>query len=892
MPPFEYSPYRNRYVTTIADLIGGGDRAEAKSLIEIARLKAGEKQARARAWGGAVDSIGGRVSGAIDKYNSTEEKLRRDMEKAQKLYAEGLAKRRTIEEARFIPASGTTPGVVDRGSPVWPNEADIEDTGDRIALDAAVVPSDDTFQSFPTYEAGRRAQRDLWLTEPYQDRTVRAAVERWTGGPGEAPQGYIDEMRVAANASNGEKSMRDVSDAELNAMMDVQQRWEGWNPPEDGRQASRSYRNNNPGNIKIPNSEALDSSNIQVNKNFQDIPDLGLDPTLSAESFLDSEDSFPGRFDPFVRKDSLPQTSYEYHGIKPQPPLGITNTEVGMDSRLAQNIPVPPGLDSENAIPGMTLADMVGPKPEGQDIPPLEIPNAELPRVMYASYPPFEALGLPGQYTPASVSQETREVGRYETDEGLLNVRLAYDDLLSQGVSPEIIDSVLSQINNTNDILSNFDALEDKNENEETILFGRMAASVLNVADTKTLTLDQALDVHLDTFETRFGDKEVNELRAQLHGMSEAEQGVFLSNKIDAADAILGKTVLSQGQARVGLGDGDPQSDAQKDRREYEAALESGATKDSYLAWKSLQNSKYGPLKFVINEDGKTVELTGQAPTGSRPPGSEAQYPKTLFEALFIASSPIGTPHREASQLAIDYMEEKAKMESGSTGALSSNQKAQLTQNIRDDMKSRGSSLSEMQRAHGIMRTSLDSILDENGVLIEPGDPGKILQDSDLYSKSHDGDPPKFVWSRELDKDGVPVGLSLVRTTAEKNVSHNAASQAILVTFQKILDPDSVVRESEYARSAEGQSLRHQIAGKYEQLIQGGAGVPIEELEGFVDLAQQWMAAEEEGQSQDMKVANAYAIRMGLDAPYALNVTLEQYRGMFPESPYGRQEYK
>ena len=110
------------------------------------------------------------------------------------------------------------------------------------------------------------------------------------------------------------------------------------------------------------------------------------------------------------------------------------------------------------------------------------------------------------------------------------------------------------------------------------------------------------------------------------------------------------------------------------------------------------------------------------------------------------------------------------------------------------------------------------------------------------------------------------------------------------MTFQKILDPDSVVRESEYARSAEGQSLRHQIAGKYEQLIQGGAGVPIDELEGFVDLAQQWMAAEEEGQSQDMKVANAYAIRMGLDAPYALNVTLEQYRGMFPESPYGRQE--
>lgn len=64
-----------------------------------------------------------------------------------------------------------------------------------------------------------------------------------------------------------------------------------------------------------------------------------------------------------------------------------------------------------------------------------------------------------------------------------------------------------------------------------------------------------------------------------------------------------------------------------------------------------------------------------------------------------------------------------------------------------------------------------------------------------------------------------------------------AGSQAVLVTFQKILDPTSVVRESEYARSAAGQSLLSRIQGAAEKLAKGGAGVPVTELEKFAKLA-------------------------------------------------------
>lgn len=70
----------------------------------------------------------------------------------------------------------------------------------------------------------------------------------------------------------------------------------------------------------------------------------------------------------------------------------------------------------------------------------------------------------------------------------------------------------------------------------------------------------------------------------------------------------------------------------------------------------------------------------------------------------------------------------------------------------------------------------------------------------------------------------------------------NGGSQAVLVTFQKILDPTSVVRESEYARSAQGISMLGRIQGYIERLEAGGAGVPDAELAGMVETARQMLA--------------------------------------------------
>ena len=67
-------------------------------------------------------------------------------------------------------------------------------------------------------------------------------------------------------------------------------------------------------------------------------------------------------------------------------------------------------------------------------------------------------------------------------------------------------------------------------------------------------------------------------------------------------------------------------------------------------------------------------------------------------------------------------------------------------------------------------------------------------------------------------------------------------AQAILVTFQKILDPTSVVRESEYARTPQGLSMLSRMEGYADRLTKGGAGVPKADLAEMVETARQFLA--------------------------------------------------
>jgi hypothetical protein len=93
----------------------------------------------------------------------------------------------------------------------------------------------------------------------------------------------------------------------------------------------------------------------------------------------------------------------------------------------------------------------------------------------------------------------------------------------------------------------------------------------------------------------------------------------------------------------------------------------------------------------------------------------------------------------------------------------------------------------------------------------------------------------------------------------------NGGSQAVLVTFQKILDPTSVVRETEYARSAQGISMLARLQGMAERLQAGGAGVPDAELAAMVETARAMLSEMESHSSGQRSRIEAMAKKYQID---------------------------
>lgn len=70
--------------------------------------------------------------------------------------------------------------------------------------------------------------------------------------------------------------------------------------------------------------------------------------------------------------------------------------------------------------------------------------------------------------------------------------------------------------------------------------------------------------------------------------------------------------------------------------------------------------------------------------------------------------------------------------------------------------------------------------------------------------------------------------------------------QTLITTFNKILDPTSVVRESEYARTPEGVALLNRIEGKIKQFSEGGVGLTDRDRAELMQTAEALYARGEE----------------------------------------------
>ena len=70
--------------------------------------------------------------------------------------------------------------------------------------------------------------------------------------------------------------------------------------------------------------------------------------------------------------------------------------------------------------------------------------------------------------------------------------------------------------------------------------------------------------------------------------------------------------------------------------------------------------------------------------------------------------------------------------------------------------------------------------------------------------------------------------------------------QGIITIFNKVLDPDSVVRESEYARTPQNAPMLNAISGAIQKVQKGGAGLTLQDREALIIGAK--IIAESNGQ--------------------------------------------
>lgn len=92
-----------------------------------------------------------------------------------------------------------------------------------------------------------------------------------------------------------------------------------------------------------------------------------------------------------------------------------------------------------------------------------------------------------------------------------------------------------------------------------------------------------------------------------------------------------------------------------------------------------------------------------------------------------------------------------------------------------------------------------------------------------------------------------------------------AVDQALISVFNKMLDPESVVRESEYARTPSDQAMLNRLKGKLEKLSSGGAGLTSDERQALQRMSERFFKASQRNYDESIDFYSEVARQSGID---------------------------
>ncbi|MDD5722705.1 MAG: hypothetical protein PHY29_03070 [Syntrophales bacterium] len=108
---------------------------------------------------------------------------------------------------------------------------------------------------------------------------------------------------------------------------------------------------------------------------------------------------------------------------------------------------------------------------------------------------------------------------------------------------------------------------------------------------------------------------------------------------------------------------------------------------------------------------------------------------------------------------------------------------------------------------------------------------------------------------------------AMVAALGESKTSENmvAVDQALITLFNKMTDPNSVVRESEYARTGVNMPFINMVKGKAQKIMEGGAGLTPEERNAIVRMGKLFMATYQNNYNSRMQEYANYATMSGIN---------------------------
>lgn len=98
---------------------------------------------------------------------------------------------------------------------------------------------------------------------------------------------------------------------------------------------------------------------------------------------------------------------------------------------------------------------------------------------------------------------------------------------------------------------------------------------------------------------------------------------------------------------------------------------------------------------------------------------------------------------------------------------------------------------------------------------------------------------------------------------SKKTKNYVAADQAMITLFNKLTDPTSVVRESEYARTAQNLPFVNALKGKVAKVMKGGAGLTDNDRDNIIKMARLMKQAYEDVYGGRVNEYRGYATIVG-----------------------------